>query len=113
MTDASASNPMNEAAPPADHSVTTTGGDTGAPASDAKAPMSDAPKIVDAPEQVDAPMTCVKYCSCMAKWCADKIFATGCLVECTRQTNWISLPSEHVQSRRAAAQQQSLHPRVR
>jgi hypothetical protein len=60
--------------------------DTGT-TSDAKPSTSDAARIVDA-EQVDAPMACVKYCTCMAKWCADKVFGTGCLVECTRQTNW-------------------------
>jgi hypothetical protein len=76
---------MDQGAPPADRSMSTTM-DTGT-AADAKTPPGDAPKIVDA-GQVDASMDCVKYCSCMATWCPDKIFATGCLVECSRQTNW-------------------------
>lgn len=85
--DASSGGSMFEAATPVDHSVASMP-DTGTENPiDAKPPMSDAPKIVDA-EQVNAPIACVKYCSCMAKWCADKVFATGCLVECTKQTNW-------------------------
>ena len=84
-TDASSNVAMHEASSSSDQSVAPAV-DTGT-VSDAKTSVTDAPKIVDA-GQVDAPMACVKYCSCMAKWCADKVFGSGCLVECAKQTNW-------------------------
>ena len=88
-TDASSNASMTDAAPPADQSMVTVSQDTGT--AEAKppgdAPMRDAPKMVDA-GQIDASGACVKYCSCMAMNCAEKIFPTGCLVECAGQTNW-------------------------
>ena len=83
--DASTGGPMNEAAPPEDHSLTMNH-DTGPGPVDAKAP-GDACKIVDS-GQVDASKACVAYCSCMAAVCADKVFPSGCLWECAMQTNW-------------------------
>jgi hypothetical protein len=79
---------VNEAAPPEDHSVVTTTGAGGA--NDASASnTSDATKITDAPAApVDASKACNDYCNCMAKYCAEQVFPQGCLVECSRQTNW-------------------------
>jgi hypothetical protein len=37
---------------------------------------------------VKASEECVKYCTCMAKNCADKMFPTGCLPACAAQTKW-------------------------
>jgi hypothetical protein len=37
---------------------------------------------------VQASEECRKYCDCMAKNCADRMFARGCLVECASQTKW-------------------------
>jgi hypothetical protein len=37
---------------------------------------------------VTASDECVKYCTCMAKNCADKMFPTGCLPACAAQTKW-------------------------
>jgi hypothetical protein len=86
--DASAGSSPNEAAAPEDHSVVTTTGSGGAMDATSTS-MSDAPKIMDAPApSVDASMACMKYCDCMAKNCADQVFPQGCLVECSRQTNW-------------------------
>ena len=37
---------------------------------------------------VTASEECVKYCTCMAKNCADKMFPGGCLPQCAAQTRW-------------------------
>jgi hypothetical protein len=41
-----------------------------------------------AASDVTASEECVKYCTCMAKNCADKMFPTGCLPACAAQTRW-------------------------
>jgi hypothetical protein len=86
-TDASSSgtSAQPDVAAPEDHSAPNAP-DEGV-AADAKQGVTDAPKIVDV-AHVDASQACVKYCSCMANACADKVFPMGCLWECAMQTNW-------------------------
>jgi hypothetical protein len=85
--DASSGGSMSEAAAPEDQSVVTTTGAGGAKDASSNT-MSDA-KITDAPAvPVDASKACTDYCTCMAKNCADQVFPQGCLVECSKQTNW-------------------------
>ena len=69
------------------------GADSGGDASgggaedDGSAPIADA-HVDRSSSQVDASAACVSYCACMAMNCAGEVFPSGCLYECTAQTNW-------------------------
>jgi hypothetical protein len=54
----------------------------------ADAAISGIDQAPGATTDVTASEECVKYCTCMAKNCADKMFPGGCLPACAAQTKW-------------------------
>jgi hypothetical protein len=62
--------------------------DSGAAPPSADASLADGAGAAADASAIDASAACLRFCECMAKDCADKVFPRGCLPECASQTKW-------------------------